>query len=254
MDSTFAGLSRQPLLFALCMAVIGFPVGFLINAAVAHLPRLLERQWQMEARDVLGLSGASAIPCRSTEQRRNGPISRRQVCIALANSLLSGIVALHFGFGWSAILVLALSWGLLTMSLIDAEHLLLPDILVIPLLWLGLVVNSFHQFALLQDALWGAVAGYGSLWCVLWLSRFITGHEGIGRGDLKLLAMLGAWGGWQILPLTIILASAMGVAVRLIMIRLHKAERSEPIPFGPYLSVAGWSAFVVMPGVSIFSL
>lgn len=254
MDATFTGLNGQPLLFALFIAVIAFPVGFLINAAVAHLPMVLERQWQMQARDVLGLPGASTIPCGSTEQRPNGTVSGRQVCIALANSLLSGIVALHFGCGWSAVLALILTWGLLTMSLIDAEHLLLPDILVLPLLWLGLLVNSFHQFAVLQDALWGAVAGYMSLWCVLWLSKLITGHEGLGRGDLKLLAMLGAWGGWQILPLTIILASTMGVAVRLMMIWLHRAERSEPIPFGPYLSIAGWSAIVVMPGVSIFNL
>lgn len=254
MDAIFTSLHDQSLLFALFTAVVAIPVGFLINAAVAHLPMILERQWQMQARDVLGLPGGSTTPCRSSEQRRNRTVSRRQVCIALANSLLSGIVALHFGFGWSAVLLLILTWGLLTMSLIDAEHLLLPDILVLPLLWFGLVVNSFHQFAELQEALWGTVVGYMSLWCVLWLSKLITGHEGLGRGDLKLLAMLGAWGGWQILPLTIILASTMGVAVRLVMIWLHRAERSEPIPFGPYLSVAGWTALVVMPGVSIFNL
>ena len=140
--------------------------------------------------------------------------------------------------------MLLLSWGLLAMSLIDADHQLLPDALVLPLLWLGLIVNYFGLFASLEDALWGAVAGYLSLWSVYWLFKLITGKEGMGYGDFKLLAMLGAWGGWQVLPLTILLSSLVGAVLGVIMLRLRNAESSTPIPFGPYLAIAGWIALL----------
>ena len=140
--------------------------------------------------------------------------------------------------------MLRLSWGLLAMSLIDADHQLLPDDLVLPLLWLGLIVNSFNLFTSLPEALWGAVAGYLSLWTVFWLFKLVTGKEGMGYGDFKLLAMLGAWGGWQVLPLTILLSSLVGAVLGVIMLRLRNAEASTPIPFGPYLAIAGWIALI----------
>ena len=130
------------------------------------------------------------------------------------------------------------------MSLIDADHQLLPDDLVLPLLWLGLIVNSFGLFTSLPEALWGAIAGYLSLWSVYWLFKQVTGKEGMGYGDFKLLAMLGAWGGWQILPLTILLSSLVGAVLGVIMLRLRNAETSTPIPFGPYLAIAGWIALL----------
>jgi leader peptidase (prepilin peptidase)/N-methyltransferase len=127
--------------------------------------------------------------------------------------------------------LIVLTWGLLAMSLIDTEHQLLPDVLVLPLLWLGLIVNSFRAVRPLHDAL-GAVAGYMALWSVFWLFKLLTGKDGIGHGDFKLLALLGAWGGWQILPLTILLSSLVG--------RLSgdsaaaaQAKTSTPMPFGP---------------------
>lgn len=140
--------------------------------------------------------------------------------------------------------MLVLSWGLLAMSLIDADHQLLPDSLVLPLLWLGLIVNSFGLFTSLRDALWGAVAGYLTLWSVYWLFKLITGKEGMGHGDFKLLAMLGAWGGWQILPLTILLSSLVGAVLGVIMMRICRVESGTPIPFGPYLAIAGWIALL----------
>jgi leader peptidase (prepilin peptidase)/N-methyltransferase len=140
--------------------------------------------------------------------------------------------------------MLVLTWGLLAMSLIDADHQLLPDAIVLPLLWLGLIVNSLGLFSSLTDALWGAVAGYLVLWCVFWLFKLITGKEGMGYGDFKLLAMLGAWGGWQILPLTILLSSIVGAVLGLILLRLRNVETSTPIPFGPYLALAGWIALL----------
>src|SRR5690606_25145007 len=140
--------------------------------------------------------------------------------------------------------MLLLTWGLLAMSLIDCDHQLLPDALVLPLLWLGLIVNNFGLFTSLEDALWGAVAGYLSLWSVYWLFKLLTGKEGMGYGDFKLLAMLGAWGGWQILPLTILLSSLVGAILGVIMLRLRKAATGTPIPFGPYLAIAGWAALI----------
>src|SRR3546814_9947853 len=133
-------------------------------------------------------------------------------------------------------MVMVLSWGLLGMSLIDAEHQLLPDTLVLPLLWLGLIVNSFGLFVSLNQAMWGAVAGYLTLWSVFWVFKLITGKEGMGYGDFKLLAMLGAWGGWQILPLTLLLSSLVGAVIGVIVLRLRDAPTSTQIPFGPYLA------------------
>ncbi len=140
--------------------------------------------------------------------------------------------------------MLPLTWGLLAMSLIDADHQLLPDSLVLPLLWLGLLVNQQALFASPSDALWGAVIGYLSLWSVFWAFKLLTGKEGMGYGDFKLLAMLGAWGGWQILPLTILLSSVVGAVLGLILLKWQGADTSKPIPFGPYLAVAGWIALL----------
>jgi len=172
------------------------------------------------------------------------PISSRYPLVELACGLLSGYVAWHFGFTWQAGAMLLLTWGLLAMSMIDVDHQLLPDVLVLPLLWLGLILNNFGFFVSLESALWGAVAGYLSLWSVYWLFKLVTGKEGMGYGDFKLLAMLGAWGGWQVLPLTILLSSVVGAVLGSILLRVQRAESSTPIPFGPYLAIAGWIALL----------
>lgn len=130
------------------------------------------------------------------------------------------------------------------MSMIDIDHQLLPDSLVLPLLWLGLIVNSQGLFTGLEDALWGAVGGYLSLWSVYWVFKLVTGKEGMGYGDFKLLAMLGAWGGWQVLPLTILLSSLVGAVLGIIILKLRDADSGTPIPFGPYLAIAGWIALL----------
>ncbi|MNN39920.1 Type 4 prepilin-like proteins leader peptide-processing enzyme [compost metagenome] len=162
----------------------------------------------------------------------------------LACGALTLFVAWRFGVTGTALALLLLSWGLLAMSMIDIEHQLLPDALVLPLLWLGLIVNAFEMFVPLEDALWGTVAGYLSLWSVFWVFKMVTGKEGMGYGDFKLLAMLGAWGGWQILPLTLLLSSLLGALIGLIMLRLQRKQASTPIPFGPYLAIAGWIALL----------
>jgi len=268
-------LASSLLAFVLCTLVLGLLVGSFLNVVVYRLPKMMMRDWKAQAREVLELPAEpqtetfnlilphSRCPHCAHKIRAwenlpvvsylllggkcsscKAPISKRYPLVELACGLLSAFVAWHFGFGWQAGAVLLLSWGLLSMSLIDADHQLLPDAIVLPLLWLGLIVNAFGLFASLTDALWGAVFGYLALWCVFWLFKLITGKEGMGYGDFKLLAMLGAWGGWQILPLTILLSSIVGAVLGLILLRMRNVETSTPIPFGPYLAIAGWIALL----------
>ncbi|MBD8708222.1 prepilin peptidase [Pseudomonas sp. CFBP 13711] len=268
-------LASSPLAFVLCALVLGLLVGSFLNVVVYRLPKMMIRDWKTQSREMLDLPPEpqlqtfnlilphSRCPHCSHKIRAwenipvvsylllggkcsqcKAPISKRYPLVELACGLLSAFIAWHFGFGWQAGAMLVLTWGLLSMSLIDADHQLLPDAIVLPLLWLGLIVNALGLFTSLTDALWGAVAGYLVLWCVFWLFKLITGKEGMGYGDFKLLAMLGAWGGWQILPLTILLSSIVGAVLGLILLRLRNVETSTPIPFGPYLALAGWIALL----------
>ncbi|MGB4074207.1 prepilin peptidase [Pseudomonas sp.] len=268
-------LASYALAFILCALLIGLLIGSFLNVVVYRLPKMMFRDWREQAREVLELPAEtsteffnlilpnSQCPHCSHEIKpwENIPvisylflrgkcssckahISLRYPLVELTCGLLSAYIAWHFGFTWQAGGMLLLTWGLLAMSLIDADHQLLPDSLVLPLLWLGLIANSFGLFSSLEDALWGAIAGYLSLWSVYWLFKLVTGKEGMGHGDFKLLAMLGAWGGWQVLPLTILLSSLVGAVLGIIMLRLRNAETSTPIPFGPYLAIAGWIALL----------
>lgn len=268
-------LASHVLAFVLCALLIGLLVGSFLNVVIFRLPKMMQRDWREQAREILELPSQpetatfnlvlpnsqcphcaheikpwenipviSYLFLRGKCSSCKAPISLRYPLIELACGLLSAYIAWHFGFTWQAGAMLLLTWGLLAMSLIDADHQLLPDSLVLPLLWLGLIANSFGLFTSLEDALWGAIAGYLSLWSVYWLFKLITGKEGMGYGDFKLLAMLGAWGGWQVLPLTILLSSLVGAVLGLIMLRLRNAETSTPIPFGPYLAIAGWIALL----------
>lgn len=268
-------LASAPLAFVLCVALLGLLVGSFLNVVVYRLPIMMKRDWRKQAREYLELPAepdeavfnlvlpnsrcpscghairaweniplVSWLMLRGRCSSCKAPISTRYPIVELVCAVLSGYVAWHFGMGWLTAAVLLLTWGLLAMSLIDADHQLLPDVLVLPLLWLGLIVNAFGFFASLEDALWGAIAGYLSLWSVYWLFRMVTGKEGMGYGDFKLLAMLGAWGGWQVLPLTILLSSLVGAILGTIMLRLRNADGGTPIPFGPYLAIAGWIALL----------
>ncbi|WP_327438887.1 A24 family peptidase [Pseudomonas donghuensis] len=268
-------LANQPLMYLSIALLLGLIIGSFLNVLVHRLPIMLERQWQAEAREVLELPSEAQAPrfdlllppsqcphcahrirpwenipvisylalrgrCSSCQAR----ISPRYPLVELACGALTLFVAWRFGVTGTALALLVLSWGLLAMSMIDIEHQLLPDALVLPLLWLGLIVNAFEMFVPLEDALWGTVAGYLSLWSVFWVFKIVTGKEGMGYGDFKLLAMLGAWGGWQILPLTLLLSSLLGALIGLIMLRLQRKQASTPIPFGPYLAIAGWIALL----------
>lgn len=268
-------LANQTPALASCALLLGLLIGSFLNVVVYRLPKMLLRDWQTQAREILSLSVEaqsetfnlvlpnSRCPHCSHEIKpwENIPlfsylflrgkcsackthINLRYPLVELSCGLLSAYIAWHFGFTWQTGAMLILTWGLLAMSLIDADHQLLPDVLVLPLLWLGLIVNQFGLFTTQADALWGAIAGYLSLWSVYWLFKLVTGKEGMGYGDFKLLAMLGAWGGWQILPLTILLSSLVGAMLGVIMLKLRNAQTSTPIPFGPYLAIAGWIALL----------
>lgn len=267
--------ASSPLAFTLSILILGLLIGSFLNVLIYRLPIMMERDWRTQAREMLALPAEekaetfnlllphSRCPHCAHKIRPwenlpvisylflggkcsscKAPISKRYPLIELACGLLSAFIAWHFGFGWQAGAVLLLSWGLLAMSVIDMDHQLLPDSLVLPLLWLGLIVNSFGLFTSLGDALWGAVFGYMSLWLVFWVFKLLTGKDGMGQGDFKLLALFGAWGGWQVLPLTILVSSAVGAVLGLIILRLRNAETSTPIPFGPYLAIAGWIALL----------
>ena len=171
------------------------------------------------------------------------PISLRYPIIELIAGLLAAFAAYHFGFSWEALAAALLLWSLLAMTMIDVDHQLLPDQLTLPLLWLGLLLNTGGMFTSLNDAVWGAAAGYLSLWSIYHLFKLLTGKEGMGFGDFKLLAALGAWMGWQMLPVIILLSSLVGAVIGIIILTLQRKGHSTPIPFGPYLAGAGAIAF-----------
>lgn len=268
-------LASSPLATTLCALLLGLLVGSFLNVVIHRLPIMMNAEWRAQAREYLQMPPLPAEPrynlivprsaCPHCGQRisavENIPvlsylwlrgrcagcrasISPRYPLVELASGLLSAFVAWHFGATWQAGAMLLLTWGLLAMSLIDVDHQLLPDALVLPLLWLGLIVNALGLFVPLSDALWGAVAGYLSLWLVFQAFRVLTGKEGMGHGDFKLLALIGAWGGWQVLPLTILLSSAVGAILGALMLRARGQSHATPIPFGPYLAVAGWIALI----------
>lgn len=172
------------------------------------------------------------------------PISLRYPLIELGTGLLTVLTITLLGLNASSVVALLLLWSLIALTMIDIDTQLLPDNITLPLIWLGLITNYFGLYTDLASALWGAVFGYLSLWGVFWLFKIITGKEGMGYGDFKLLAALGAWMGWQFLPLIILLSSFVGAAIGIAGIIVLGRDKNIPIPFGPYLAIAGWIAFL----------
>lgn len=263
--------TRHPDAFIVCALILGLLVGSFINVLARRLPRMLEQDWRAQARELLELPAAEKMPVYNLMLPRShcpqcqhplrlwekipllsylllgGKCSRCRTVISpryplteLACGLLSAFIAWHFGLSLQAGWMLVLTWGLLAICLIDAEHQIVPDVLVLPLLWMGLLLNSFDTFTSLSQAVWGAALGYASLWSIFWIFKLLTGKDGMGYGDFKLLAMLGAWGGIAVLPLTIVLSSLMGAIAGLSLLALRRAKTSTPIPFAPYLAIAGW--------------
>src|SRR5262245_4254296 len=263
-------LASHVLAFVFCALLLGLLVGSFLNVVIHRLPQMMLRDWQEQAREALSLPAEpkgpvfnlilpnSRCPHCSHEIRAwenipvvsylalggkcsscKAPISKRYPLVELACGLLSAYVAWHLGFNWQTATFLVLTWGLLAMSMIDIDHQLLPDALVLPLLWFGLILNSQGLFASLEDALWGAVAGYMSLWSVYWLFKLVTGKEGMGHGDFKLLAAVGAWLGWQALLPIVLAASLLGAVVGIGMKISGALREGRYVPFGPFLAGAG---------------
>jgi leader peptidase (prepilin peptidase)/N-methyltransferase len=178
--------------------------------------------------------------CRACGAR----ISWRYPAIELVTGLATAFVAWHFGAQWSALGAWFLTWALIALAAIDFEHQLLPDAITLPFAWLGLLFSLGDIFTDPRSAIIGAVSGYLALWSVYQLFRLVTGKEGMGYGDFKLLALLGAWLGWQRLPLVILLSAGAGAVIGSLLIVLERHERQTPIPFGPYLAAAGWIALL----------
>lgn len=267
-----------PLTYLSGVVVLGLLVGSFLNVVIYRLPVMMEREWKSECRLILELDDdknpfdsntfnlshpASHCPNCNTPIKpwQNIPvisylllrgqcghcsnsISIRYPIIEAVTAILSGIIAWYFGASPQALAALFFTWCLISLTMIDADTQLLPDQITLPLLWAGLLVNSFGLFTPIQDAIWGAIAGYLSLWSVYWLFKLATGKEGMGFGDFKLLAALGAWMGWQYLLVIILLSSLVGAIIGTIILLVNKQGRNTAIPFGPYLAAAGWIAFL----------
>jgi len=178
-------------------------------------------------------------------------ISARYPIVELSTAVLAAVCAWRFGAGWEALMAIVLTLGLVPISMIDADTQLIPDSIVLPLMWIGLGMSLFHPvagsetlFIAPRDAIVGAIAGYMSLWSVYQLFKLVTGKEGMGYGDFKLLAALGAWLGWQQLPMIILMSAVVGAIVGISLMVFRRHDRSVPIPFGPYLAAAGWIALL----------
>jgi leader peptidase (prepilin peptidase)/N-methyltransferase len=275
-SEVFRVLEGDPWLWWWIIPILGLVIGSFLNVVIHRLPIMLEREWQAEARYFLGEETAaeqeeryniawppSQCPAcaRRIRFKENIPliswlilrarcpgcgktISWRYPFIELLTGALFLVTFLFFGLSWELLAAWVFTAFLITASAIDADTTLLPDQLTLPLLWLGLLVNSFGTFTDLQSAVWGAVGGYLVLWLVYHGFRLLTGKEGMGYGDFKLLAALGAWMGWMMLPIIILLSATVAAIVGLLLILLLGRDRNLPIPFGPYLAAAGWVALV----------
>ena len=256
-------------LIAAC-GLVGLCVGSFLNVVIHRLPKMLERQWRDEAAAIRDEAPAAAtdsynlatprsscphcghfitaienIPLLSYAALRGrcshckAPISARYPLVELLTGALSAFVGWHFGYGVACLGALFFVWAMVALCFIDLDTMLLPDDITLPLLWAGLLLNLNNVFTDLPNAVIGAVVGYLVLWCVYWAFKLITGKEGMGYGDFKLLAAIGAWLGWIVLPVVILLSSLVGALVGISLIVFSKHGRETPIPFGPYLAAAG---------------
>ena len=259
----------DPFVFTSLATLLGLFVGSFLNVVIHRLPRMMERDWHAQAAELRGepppaqerfnlatprsrcphcghlitalenIPVVSYVVLRGRCRHCDAQIGRRYPVVELLTAALSGYAAWHFGFGLAAVGGLLFLWAMIALAFIDIDTQLLPDSLTLPLLWLGLAFNLGTTYAALGSAVIGAMAGYLALWSVYWLFKLATGKEGMGYGDFKLLAAIGAWLGWQMLPLTILLSSLVGALIGIGLIVLARHGRNVPIPFGPYLAAAG---------------
>jgi leader peptidase (prepilin peptidase)/N-methyltransferase len=279
-------VAANPAVFAAVAFLFGLAIGSFLNVVIHRLPLVLERQWRAQAAELEGRPAPAAgeaynlvtprsrcpacnAPIRAMHNipvlsylvlggkcaACRAPISLRYPLVELATAAAFAAVAWHFGFGLPAGLGLVFTAYLIAMTGIDIDRQLLPDVLTIPLMWIALIASLAYAPGdpsppvALRDAVIGAVTGYVFLWLVFQLFRLVTGKEGMGYGDFKLFAAIGAWLGWQMLPLVLLLAAFVGAAVGLAMMAASRLGRGVPIPFGPYLAGAAWIALLWGPGI-----
>ena len=280
---------QMPILFIVLSFFLALLIGSFLNVVIYRLPIMMERAWREQFEEIAetpadelptgrfdlvaprsccpacghqitamqNIPVASFLMLRGKCSNCQAPISRRYPIIELLTAVLTGIVAWRFGFGWEAAAAILMTWTLIAISVIDIDHQIIPDSISLPLIWAGLFLSLFHEAAgaeiLFVDprtAIIGALAGYLSLWSIYHLFRLITGKEGMGYGDFKLLAALGAWlGPWPMLPVIILLSAVVGATVGISLIVFKRHDRGVPIPFGPYLAAAGWIAMLYGPQI-----
>ena len=277
MQQSLTLLFDSPYLLAGLVGIIGLLVGSFLNVVIYRLPVMMQRNWRQECTDYLQIDNCqpqndepfnlllplSRCPnCKTPIKPYQNipvlsyvflkgrcahcghPISLRYPIIEAFTAITSVLVAWHFGGSTQTLFALLLTWSLIALSFIDIDHQLLPDSITLPALWFGLFLSLFNVFTDAHSSIIGAIAGYLSLWTVYQLFKLVTGKEGMGFGDFKLLALFGAWLGWQYLPLIILLSSLVGAIIGIAMIIFVKRDHTIPIPFGPYLAAAGWIALM----------
>ena len=268
-------MTNSPAYFYTIVVVFSLLIGSFLNVVIYRLPKMLEQGWKSECREFLADELANPIQVNESPITLSTPssscpkcqhkirfyenipviswvflkgkcsqckakISLRYPMVELVTAILSVVIAANYGVTFTTLMLLVLTWGLICLTLIDVDHMLLPDQITLPLLWLGLLVNINGAIVPLHDAVVGAVAGYMSLFSIFWLFKLITGKDGMGHGDFKLVALFGAWIGWQLLPLLILMASAVGAVIGISLMVFKNHQREQAIPFGPYLAIAGW--------------
>ncbi|MEP6679789.1 MAG: A24 family peptidase [Betaproteobacteria bacterium] len=264
---------------AIFVALVGLCVGSFLNVVIHRLPKMLERGWEAQAAEIRGEAPAAhssynlVVPrsaCPACGHRIGAlenvpvlswlllkgrcsacaaPIPSRYPLVEVLGAALALAALWRFGATWQGAAACVLLWTLAALTFIDFDTQYLPDNLTLPLVWAGLIANMFDLFVPLKTALIGAVAGYLSLWSVYWLFKLIRGKEGMGYGDFKLLAALGAWLGWQMLPLIVLLSSVVGATIGLLLIVFKGRDHSVPLAFGPYLAIAGAIALFFGPAL-----
>ena len=268
-------------LYALTIT-FGLLIGSFLNVVIYRTPIVLDRKWRAECYDYLDINqpeqkaehysilwpGSNCPNCKTAIQawqnipvisylilggkcaNCKAPIGIRYPIFEILTAVLSLLVVIKFGMSWQCLGALVFTWSLIALTGIDLDTQLLPDGICLPLLWLGLIANSVGAYTDIQSALWGAIVGYMSLWTVFWAVKLATGKDGMGFGDFKLLAALGAWMGWQSLPMIILVSSTTGILVAILMMIFLAHDRRVPIAFGPYLAIGGWLAFMYGPEIS----
>jgi len=267
-------LQNSPTYFVALVSIIGLMLGSFLNVVIYRLPKMMEREWRQHCAELCAEKIAEepvfnlAVPRSTCPQCQHkisvleniplvsylflrgrcaecqSPIPLRYPLVEVLTGVLSGFVAWHFGFGVATFAALIFLWAMIALTFIDIDTQLLPDSITQPLLWFGLLYNLHGGLTDIHSAVIGATAGYLLLWSVYWVFKLLTGKEGMGYGDFKLLAAIGAWLGWQLLPIVILFASVVGATVGVLLILGKKHTRNATIPFGPYLAGGGLLALL----------